>query len=968
MQDDGAGTTRLAGTAVHVNISAVDVAPSSASGDLLTHRYEWDFGDTTLGSSHNKLVGFNAAHVYDTPGTYSITLREYDGSGNLITQSNGSPIANPVMITVSSMQRTPVYVSSTGSSSGTGGDVSSAISVARLKTLLSSTATGHWTDAERDNREYIFIPPSSGAIDVGTRLEFGDLDNCVIRSSSSTTRAIMKVTDVNAKDHVIQIGSGGSRVIVEDVTFDTWASANATTGTLNERRDIPDAIKIDSTVKNLTLRDNDIENVRYFIDTVGAKQIFVEDNVETSPTALRMYFVWMNGENIAIVGNSVANSATEHIVRGGGWTKLLIAENTFVNIDSGVSGDAPKGTIVMQNGQFGYAAGNTITSGAMGIGPLQAVDFFQDTSPENLIPDNSSIVADKLAGTAGSGTLAWPIGESHAYEYSDQAGVIGLLRGHRDEKTQWVVAEGNSVTGTDVELHSGALHVMIRSNIVCEDSTREPYAGFDLSDATSRADLYNRAATDVTIANNTLITAAVHVSFILINDSDTGPNITGLRLYNNLMVAPHNQAGNSPATGPFQLQHRSDLQAFSVTGGNGLNGNIWGAPVTNVYYDGGVNYIGNASDQWKSPSEWNGLTNVGDDFFVNVSLSGFNSDYPDTNALHGSIVAGVALDFYGGKRSSTAPTAGAVERVLPASGLTSIMSASTSVTLSWTDNSSNEAGFRILRSTTSNGTFSPLNSVGPNVTTFTDTGLSAGTNYFYKVVAFSLAADSDPTAIYQATTSTAGVYLSGTVFSDCNANNSRETGEPAYISWTVWLDLDNDLHRDAGEPYSTTDASGHYLFSDAGLTAESYHVRVAYEASVNAVAAKSMTQQTGSDIMFAVGLATIDNIVWLDSDNDGTLLGDGDTPLGGWFVWNDWNFNGIKGAGEPLVITDSSGLAVCANMNPQQTTFCLSAVSGATTTVAQYWWTIHPLSGTLTYVMLIAGSDGGDGGGEEGGE
>ena len=58
--------------------------------------------------------------------------------------------------------------------------------------------------------------------------------------------------------------------------------------------------------------------------------------------------------------------------------------------------------------------------------------------------------------------------------------------------------------------------------------------------------------------------------------------------------------------------------------------------------------------------------------------------------------------------------------------------------LAWTDNASNEDGFRIERST--DGTnFSVIGSVGPGVTSFTDTGLRPWTNYHYRVVAFNAA-------------------------------------------------------------------------------------------------------------------------------------------------------------------------------------------------------------------------------------
>lgn len=58
------------------------------------------------------------------------------------------------------------------------------------------------------------------------------------------------------------------------------------------------------------------------------------------------------------------------------------------------------------------------------------------------------------------------------------------------------------------------------------------------------------------------------------------------------------------------------------------------------------------------------------------------------------------------------------------------------VNLAWTDNATNEDGFRVERSTNNGKTWSTLATVGSNVTTHTDTGVNAKKTYVYRVVAF----------------------------------------------------------------------------------------------------------------------------------------------------------------------------------------------------------------------------------------
>jgi len=69
------------------------------------------------------------------------------------------------------------------------------------------------------------------------------------------------------------------------------------------------------------------------------------------------------------------------------------------------------------------------------------------------------------------------------------------------------------------------------------------------------------------------------------------------------------------------------------------------------------------------------------------------------------------------------------------SGLTATAVSSTQINLSWTDNSTNETGFEIFRST-DGITFSSVTTVGAGVTTYNNTGLSASIQYYYYVTAF----------------------------------------------------------------------------------------------------------------------------------------------------------------------------------------------------------------------------------------
>ncbi len=76
---------------------------------------------------------------------------------------------------------------------------------------------------------------------------------------------------------------------------------------------------------------------------------------------------------------------------------------------------------------------------------------------------------------------------------------------------------------------------------------------------------------------------------------------------------------------------------------------------------------------------------------------------------------------------------------------------SSRIDLTWQDNSSDETGFKIERKTGS-GSYSQIATVGAGVTSYSNTILSAGTTYYYRVRAYSAAGNSDYSNEASATT------------------------------------------------------------------------------------------------------------------------------------------------------------------------------------------------------------------------
>jgi hypothetical protein len=77
------------------------------------------------------------------------------------------------------------------------------------------------------------------------------------------------------------------------------------------------------------------------------------------------------------------------------------------------------------------------------------------------------------------------------------------------------------------------------------------------------------------------------------------------------------------------------------------------------------------------------------------------------------------------------------------SSLTALKFSSSRIDLAWTDSDTLETGFTIERKTGAGGSWAQIATVAANSTSYSNTGLTAGTQYYYRVKATNGAGDSD---------------------------------------------------------------------------------------------------------------------------------------------------------------------------------------------------------------------------------
>lgn len=151
----------------------------------------------------------------------------------------------------------------------------------------------------------------------------------------------------------------------------------------------------------------------------------------------------------------------------------------------------------------------------------------------------------------------------------------------------------------------------------------------------------------------------------------------------------------------------------------------------------------------------------------------------------------------------------------PPSGLAATDATSASLRLAWTDNSDNESGFRIERSTSAASGFALIATVGADVTSHVDTGLVPSTTYHYRVLATNSAGDSAYSAV--ASGSTLAPPVAAPV-APASLIAGNATSSSLDLKWSDRSDNESGFRIER----STSPASGFAVIATVGANVSGY--------------------------------------------------------------------------------------------------------------------------------------------------
>jgi protocatechuate 3,4-dioxygenase beta subunit len=858
-------TDLMAGNGVHVRANTSGTILGSAPEK---NTYEWDFGDSASGE-FNKTPGFSSAHVYDTPGTYTISLKVTDGD-------TGAVRSDSVDVTIGTDTRTKYYVSSAGSDSNAGTSTS-----APLKSLRAAFQKITSPNVEillnrgdtfkvADDTNYLPLQVNQNNVYIGA---YG----------SSPNKPVVNWMHQGSNATIFKIGTPKHNLTLDGISVTSVAASNPQGGK-------PDFFSCDSnsTSTNVVVRNVDFDHLDTFFHAngTGITGVLIQ-GCSSAPTtdpnfvSVKHNDVYATGSDYTYFGNTFGDSFGEHNIRSFADFSLAY-KNDLTNprtgtLDDGTGQNKSENNLRQQLGDYIYWANNTMHSGSSTMGS---------------------------GNTEGGAPVDYLIMENNvAYQLPPDKTV---LKDNGDER---------------LKIEGGVHHVMIRNNVF--QNVGKP--AIDVVPLNNdNVYIYNNTAytTDISFTQQPQLdgTSGDFLKF----DGGTTNSAGAFYIVNNLYYAP---LINTSGSGGIFFNGSGTSMLANVTN------NVWPDLGTSssisvaTVKDGSRSYLSTAT--WNGTTNV-GTDTFADVAFNTTSFEPDTSAIIGTDLRSDGVSTDLNGKS---RPTSGAWTDGAVELGGATTASISgyyFGDSDGDGTLNGTE--VKQSGKTIYLDLNTNGvkdTGEPTSTTDANGN-YSFTGLAAGEYFvrrdglpsgfristpaegFYDVVL----ADGE-SATDKNFGSTSNALISGLVFDDANNNGAQDGGEVGLSGITVYADINTNGTLDAGDKSTTTDASGNWSIHELG--SGTYQLRVVpgtgfqqtLPASNGAISLTVSGGQVVSNELFGIRptstTGSISGHYFGDTDGDGVWDAN-ESAQSGKVMYIDANNNGVKDTGESTSTTDVNGL------------------------------------------------------------
>jgi hypothetical protein len=362
--------SRVSGVApLYVFFDATATTAAATNRPFHELEYRWDFGDTASGSwtstpgmpnlSRNQATGPVAAHVFESPGTYTVSLRVLDGAA-VATRSVAVTVTDPEAVFAANT----LCVGNSQPVAGSGGCPEGAAVLA--SSSFNAAINGNIASRKRIlfRRGDTFV--SSGNANI--RLDGPGL----IGAFGSGAAPVVNIT---ANNYAIQLSSGTTPGIKDWRIMDLEINGNSGTQT--------NGVQAEGGIDQVTLLRLNIHHVHFgvqlspfILDYYGGQHrlwdqfAVVDSTIRTILGGGGGYNLYVGGQRFALMGNVLTDSTgSEHILRTPNIVKGVISHNDMSNpapakhtvkLQAAVFDVSPTGfteQIVMSDNKFTGGAG-----------------------------------------------------------------------------------------------------------------------------------------------------------------------------------------------------------------------------------------------------------------------------------------------------------------------------------------------------------------------------------------------------------------------------------------------------------------------------------------------------------------------------------------------------------------------------------------------------------------------------------